>query len=241
MNVVNVAESPSVCRYTRHVHNEFEIVFVTKGRMTILVEGEHYEVSENDMMVIPPQTNHEGIDGEDFINVYIHVKNLDFSDVLWVHDYDGSARTLVMMLLRVTSEKEIGYGEISDKLFDTLWEYVKKYSKRSFKYDFVSRIKNLIYENLDNPTFRISDEVRRIGFNTDYFRRCFVEEIGKTPVAYLTGLRVERAKGLLVQNPPISVETVAERCGFSDSFYFSKIFKKYTGVSPLGYRKQIHN
>ncbi len=239
MNVICVAESPRICQYSRHSHPYAELVFVSNGRMTILINNCGYEVSEGDVLIIPPHTPHEGVEGEDFVNIYVHVKNLDFSDVLCVRDYDGSARTLVTMLLRVMSEQEIGYSEISDKLFDALRAYVKKYSKRSFKYDFVSRIKNLIYENLENPTFRISDEVRHIGFNPDYFRRCFVEEMGQTPVAYMTGLRIERAKNLLVQVPPISVEKVAEQCGFSDSFYFSKIFKKHTGSSPLGYRKQI--
>ena len=63
------------------------------------------------------------------------------------------------------------------------------------------------------------------------------EEMGKTPVAYITELRMERAKNLLSQEPPLTVEQIAELCGFSDSFYFSKTFKKHTGLSPLGYRK----
>ena len=239
MNVISVSESPRICKYPRHFHPNIELVFVSKGRMTILTNGCRHEVSEGDVLVIPPYTNHEGIEGEDFVNIYIHVKNLDFSDVLLVHDHDGSARTLVGMLLRVMSEKEIGYGAISDKLFETLWEYIKKYSNRVFKYDFVLKIKNLIYDNLSNPSFRISDEVRCIGFNTDYFRRCFVEEMGQTPVAYITRLRIERAKNLLTQSPPLSVEQVAEQCGFTDSFYFSKTFKKHIGLSPLQYRKNL--
>ena len=238
MNVICVAESPRIRQYPRHFHPNTELVFVSKGSMTILTNGCPHEVFEGDVLIIPPYTNHEGIEGEDFVNIFVHVKNLDFSDVLLVHDHDGSARTLVGMLLRVMSEKESGYGVISDKLFEVLGEYIKKYSNRVFKYDFVLKIKNLIYDNLNNPSFRISDEVRRIGFNIDYFRRCFVEEMGQTPVAYMTGLRIERAKNLLVQNPPISVEKVAGQCGFSDSFYFSKIFKKHTGSSPLGYRKE---
>ena len=238
INLLSIAESPAINNYPKHSHDEFEIVFAKSGKITIDLEEKRCELSENDIMIIPPRVSHTGVLGDAFINIYAHVKKLDFSDIILTHDNDGSARTLFLMLHRVMSEKEDGYREISDKLLDVLCEFVKKYSMRTFKYDFVLKIKNLIYENIDNPSFHISDEVRRLGFCTDYFRRCFAEEMGKTPLAYMTSLRIERAKNLLVQRFPISVESVAERCGFSDSFYFSKLFKKHTGLSPLAYRKK---
>ncbi len=237
MNVINIHESPIITEYSRHSHGKFEIVFVLKGHMTVLAGGNRYDVSENDILVLPPRTDHEGVRGDGFVNLFLHARNLEFSDIIMVHDYDNSARTLFLMLDRVMSEKEIAYSEIADKLLEVLCEYIKKYSKRTFKYDFVLRIKNLIYDNLSNPCFQISSEVRRLGFNTDYFRRCFAEEMGETPLEYMTRLRIERAKGLLVQKNFISVEAVAEQCGFSDSFYFSKVFKKHTGSSPTAYRK----
>ena len=237
MKVLQVSESKTIQNYPRHSHREFELVFVKKGHMTIIAGGKSYEASENDILVIPPHTDHEGVIGEGFVNIYASIRDWEFSDVMHVHDYDGSSRALFLMLHRVMNERELRYAEISDKLVDVLLEYVKKYAKRTFKYDFVLKIKNSIYENLDNPSFRISSEVKQIGINTDYFRRCFFEEMGKTPVAYITELRMERAKNLLSQEPPLTVEQIAELCGFSDSFYFSKTFKKHTGLSPLGYRK----
>ena len=74
-------------------------------------------------------------------------------------------------------------------------------------------------------------------FSYDYFRRCFKKEFGKSPLEYLTFLRIAKAEELLVQDDFSGVENVAELCGFNDSFYFSTCFKKHVGISPLSYRK----
>ena len=68
---------------------------------------------------------------------------------------------------------------------------------------------------------------------TESFRRAF----STTIVEYLTGKRLEAAEGLL-RNSPFSVETVAEKCGFSSTAYFSKVFKRRHGISPRFWREQ---
>ena len=99
--------------------------------------------------------------------------------------------------------------------------------------------KNLIYENIGSADFNITEEIQSLGFNVDYFRRCFKEDLGCTPHEYLTGLRMDKAKKLLTQRSFKSVENVSSLCGFSDSFYFSKSFKQHTGYSPREYKKRF--
>ena len=61
------------------------------------------------------------------------------------------------------------------------------------------------------------------------------------PLEYLTRLRINQAKTLLVQDNFVSIEDVARNCGFNDSFYFSTCFKKHMGISPLRFRKNKLN
>ena len=51
-------------------------------------------------------------------------------------------------------------------------------------------------------------------------------------------IKIERAKYLLTENDR-PVKEVAEMLGFEDAFYFSRMFKKYTGVSPQAFRNKI--
>ncbi len=58
-----------------------------------------------------------------------------------------------------------------------------------------------------------------------------------TPVEYITRLRVNKAKDLLV-NSNLSIAVISEKCGYETPYYFSNTFKKHIGVSPLQYRRQ---
>lgn len=63
----------------------------------------------------------------------------------------------------------------------------------------------------------------------------FLTATGMTPIAYRNKLRIEHAKMLLIGG--FTISHVAERVGFSDLYYFSKAFKRHTGISPGKYAK----
>lgn len=238
MRFVDLGKSTVLTHYQKHKHTQFEISLVLQGYMNVKIGEKIARVSEGDVMIIPADTYHEGTDGDNYMDIFLKAENMDFCDNSIIHDYDGSIKKLFLMIKKASSEKETNYLNITDKLLEAMWEYIKKYIEKNFKYDFVVNIKNKIYDNLSNPDFNITKEVQKIGFNIDYFRRCFREELSCTPLEYMTRLRIEQAEKLLTQRTFKSVENVSELCGFSDNFYFSKIFKKHTGLSPRDYRKK---
>ncbi len=68
-----------------------------------------------------------------------------------------------------------------------------------------------------------------------YFRRCFKEEYGESPRAYLIDLRIRHAISLMATGY-YSLQEVAALSGYSDYQYFSTEFKRRKGVSPSAYR-----
>lgn len=76
----------------------------------------------------------------------------------------------------------------------------------------------------------------RLGLNANYFSKLFKAELGMPPLALLTTYRVERAKSLLLYTDT-PVKEVAVLCGFTDALYFSRVFKRVSGLSPLGFRR----
>ena len=74
--------------------------------------------------------------------------------------------------------------------------------------------------------------VRRMSYR--HFRRLFQQCTGVPPGQYLLNLRINRAKRLLEE--PLTIAEVAYRAGFSDPYYFSRLFKQKTGVSPKKWR-----
>lgn len=76
----------------------------------------------------------------------------------------------------------------------------------------------------------------RANLHPNYFSRLFLKHTGVRPVVYIQEKRIERAQYLIATTTQ-SLTSIAEETGFDNLFYFSKIFKKVTGIAPGGYRK----
>jgi len=71
-----------------------------------------------------------------------------------------------------------------------------------------------------------------------YLSTLFKKEMGQTLTDYVNSRRVEQAAGML-RSGTLQVQTVAQYCGIPDVNYFSKLFKRYTGVSPKEFRASL--
>lgn len=70
-----------------------------------------------------------------------------------------------------------------------------------------------------------------------YISKLFKEETGESPINYLIQLRLEKAKDILSNSENPSIKDIAKSVGYDDAYYFSKLFKKYYGVSPSNFKK----
>lgn len=76
------------------------------------------------------------------------------------------------------------------------------------------------------------------GLSYSQFKKRFIQSQGKTPMEYITDLRMEKAKAML-EETALPLEKLANSCGYENQFYFSTMFKKKTGLPPSAYR-DIH-
>ncbi len=81
----------------------------------------------------------------------------------------------------------------------------------------------------------LKTQAKLLNVNPSYLSTLFKKETGTTLTDYVNKKRVERAKQLLKAGNP-QIQMVAQSCGMVDVNYFTKIFKKYTGVTPKEYR-----
>lgn len=72
----------------------------------------------------------------------------------------------------------------------------------------------------------------------DYFTKMFKDSIGRTPIDYINGIRINRAMQMLATTDT-SVNDISDGLGFSNANYFHKIFKQYMNTSPVAYRKMV--
>ena len=94
---------------------------------------------------------------------------------------------------------------------------------------------------MDYITHHFSERIRireladYIGVNRSYLTTSFKKILGVSPQEFLVNLRIEKASSLL-QNTDIPINLIAGQVGYDDSLAFSKLFKKYMGVSPKKFR-----
>ncbi|HCT91717.1 MAG TPA: DNA-binding response regulator [Lachnospiraceae bacterium] len=86
-------------------------------------------------------------------------------------------------------------------------------------------------------TFKVFQDI--FGHNEKYIAVLFKAEFGISPSKYIGELRLDMAKKLMQSNPDILLKDVAEMVGFTDAFYFSRVFKSHEGISPSHYVKNL--
>ena len=78
----------------------------------------------------------------------------------------------------------------------------------------------------------------RFVINKNYLSSRFHREVGMTVTDYINKTRVQRSEELLGKKT-LSMQAIAEQCGFSDANYFTRTFKKINGISPNEFRKSL--
>ncbi len=95
-----------------------------------------------------------------------------------------------------------------------------------------------IFEQYLHEKCALTETAQKLGISYVHFIRRFKLSTGITPSEYLARIRLERAKDFLTQTD-IPIKDIAPRCGYENEYYFSNVFKKYTGMSPSAFRKKI--
>lgn len=83
----------------------------------------------------------------------------------------------------------------------------------------------------------LSGLAQQINVNSSYLSALFKKETGSTITEFITQRRMRHACSLL-ENSRLQIQTVAQLCGYEDIHYFSKLFKRHTGVSPKEYQRK---
>ena len=87
-----------------------------------------------------------------------------------------------------------------------------------------------------NEEVNLNQIASALHYSPSYLTKIFVQQYDTTPSKYMISLRMQKAQQLLAHNPELSVRQIGETVGYPEQGYFSRIYKKYVGVSPLEYR-----
>lgn len=109
--------------------------------------------------------------------------------------------------------------------------------KRGYKEQIIQQIKGYIQANLDQK-LSLNNVAAVFGFSPNYLSQLFAQYAGCSFVEYVTQEKVRAAKEMM-REEHVKFYEIAERLGFENAFYFSKVFKKVEGCSPREYVQRL--
>lgn len=104
----------------------------------------------------------------------------------------------------------------------------------------IQKARQYIEAHFADPDISLHSVAEEVNFSPNHFSTIFSQEKGETFIEYLTAVRIEKSKELLMSTQKRSAD-IAYEVGFGDPHYFSFIFKKTTGMSPREFRSGIQN
>lgn len=125
--------------------------------------------------------------------------------------------------------------ELSDVLTDILDRFIEStFTLNDVKNkDIIYKAMNFIRNNYYSKKLTLNDVAKEVGLSSSYFSKLFKDNLGFSYSDYLNKVRVAASKELLKKD--IAICEIAQAVGFNDQSYFSKVFKKFEGITPVKY------
>lgn len=248
-----------------HTHPSYSFIYYLQPVSDFISEGKHYSfplVDGKCLSAMSPNIKHQEIQ-TDFFQTYIAILiDKDLFDKTLLHYTDSvpifkgesfSPSAELVGLLRTFMMESKMYEDFG--LLDSLATLISHMIARS-----VITKTTADGNNLNKPTvlfnrfevdraiaymnshlqekITLENLASQVNISQGQFSRVFKEVTKQSPIEFLNGMRLERAKGLLLSGGKTMSE-IADACGFSTSAYFSSSFQKQYGVSPSEYVKTL--
>ncbi|MEZ7729850.1 AraC family transcriptional regulator [Granulicatella sp. 20925_1_28] len=243
---------------TLHTHPFTELFYVVDGKGEFNIQGQRFPVKPNDFVIINPQVEHTELSSPDEPLEYIvlGIRGLSFSNLTPVSE-DGHPfsffnlrdeqkdilRYLNAMVQEATSQ-QMSYELVCHNLLEILLIKILRHQhfdlevgKQSKATKDISFIKHYL-ETYYHESIQLEDLASMTHLSRFYISHSFKKEIGMSPMEYLIDIRIKESK-ILLRTTNYSISQVADIVGFTTPTYFSKQFRKSTGISPTDYREQF--
>jgi AraC-like DNA-binding protein len=231
---------------------EFQIGYIGSGEGIFETENAKYRVGPGSMILILPGIRHRccltselgwqeywvGFRGNYFSRLFeegVLSKNFVFFDV-------GISNRVISTYNRIFDEvrtqRPIYQLRISSEILSliaTLLTHKQRQEKPDHYQKIVEKAKGLMALNLYG-SIDMSDISNELGVCTSHFSKIFKTYTSMTPYQYYIDIKINEAKNLLEQGD-VTVKEAAYRLGFEDQYYFSRLFKSKTGVTPKNWKK----
>jgi AraC-like DNA-binding protein len=234
---------------------DYQLIYIGAGKLHLYENGQERIISKGNMLLFRPGQ-------QQFYNLYA----ADKPETYWVHftgseveallDYYGMPKDKSVFFTGTSPDYQWLFRQMIQELqlfranYDDLLNInlrhvflmISRFLKERTKHDSdtlneVERAAHFFNENY-NRNISIKKYASEHHISECWFNRTFKQVIKLTPMQYIIQIRITNAINLL-ESTRFNIIQIANAVGYDDAYYFSRLFRKHTGVSPTEYRKRI--
>lgn len=269
-NIITIEylDLPGGFEYPSESHNFWEMVYADKGDINYYVEGTPTRLSEGELMFLSPNRSHRFVtDTQNAPSIFVLCFDLNCEHMSFFNGYKTrlgkkekpfieniitEARgTFVLPFhekLEVLDDANLGGQQMIrinlEMLLITLLRAEDK--KRDVEFikneGFANTISDKISEYLKSRVYSqiyIDEICKMTGYSKSYVSQVFRQTTGESIISYFNRLKVKEAKRLIRENQ-MNMSEISDALSYNDPRYFSLMFKKITGKTPVEYKNSIN-
>lgn len=236
--IINITQVDSSAQ---HTHDQHEIIHYTRGEGVVRIKEKEFDVSAGDILIVPPGVGHGAYSVGGVERIYIRgafQQTFSFDAAVLLRDNRQGEGT---QLARLIYANRFGNREYLHTLCTAYLQFLLMHMEN--KSEMGSAVQEVVYQltsRFGDADLDTAEILRQSGYAEDYIRAQFRRITGKTPLEFLTDVRIRHACFLMeFYGETLSLGQVAEQCGYNDYVYFSKKFKRVVGLSPRAYQTAL--
>lgn len=241
-----------VSSFPLHSHPFWELLCYTQSCGQLRLTDEAIPFHEGTIICVPPYVSHGSASDTVFEDICVIDPDFPFAAATTVHSSgcivtadtpEGEYTALFRMIYRAFIDNRPAASIHIRHLLQCVYDRLEVSLHTPHTEDMQVRVViRSIMDNFTDPEYTAADAIAACAYSQNYIRRIFQRATGVTPAQYLRDVRLRNAESLLRSPPPrLPVTEIAERSGFADPLYFSRVFRKAYGTSPSSYTRPNRN
>lgn len=232
-------------------------LYCTEGEGWIILNGKSYTLSAHQFIILPPSVAHsygasptqpwslywacyQGKKAALYAEKFYRPTPVPPSDTSRITERIRLFDEIYTILQQGFSVDNLNYANICFAHFLATFRFIDSYrqGKKPGEYaaGVIHRLTYYMNENLDKK-LTIPQMAAYAGYSPSYFYRKFLQETGYAPMDYFIRLKISSACMYLIKTD-LKINQVAQLLGYTDAYYFTRIFTKIVGLSPTDFRKE---
>lgn len=236
-----------------HTHNHVELFYIVGGKGQFLIEDQLYPVNTNHLVIINPNVTHTevSLNAQPLEYIVLGIEGVELSITsnsdnpfcILDHFESMDITSCLRNILREMELKQPGYEDICQAFMEILIIRLMRSTDLSVPAEPQNNVGNhqcaTVRRYIDyhfKESLTLDQLAEEAHMNKYYLSHAFKREYGVSPINYMISRRINESKYLLAETD-LSLSQIAQLLGFSSLSYFSQVFRKTQGVSPMEYRQ----